>query len=89
MTSVFTPSPNSHIHCNTDIHYMTHFPLTSSCDGVDTLLVSTVTLSITVVSNMILGEGKEWQRGIKRGRGQGRGKRSMQEERKGRCEKVE
>ena len=32
---------------------------------------------------------KEWQRGIERGREEGRGKRSMQEESKGRCEKVE
>ena len=34
-----------------NIHYMTHFPLTALCDGVDALLVSTVTLSINVVSN--------------------------------------
>ena len=34
-----------------NIHYMTHFPLTALCGGVDVLLVSTVTLSINVVSN--------------------------------------
>ena len=34
-----------------NIDYMTHFPLITSCDGVDALLVSTVTLSINVVSD--------------------------------------
>ena len=38
--------------------HMTHFPLTALCDGVDALLVSTVTLSINVVSNKRVSPGE-------------------------------
>ena len=60
-----------------NIHYMTHFPLTALCDGVDALLVSTVTLSINVVSNKRVSPCEVgWMRGGGGGGGGGREKGS-------------
>ena len=76
-----------------NIHYMTHFPLTALCDGVDALLVSTVTLSINVVSNKRVspcevgggGGGGAEKREVKRDEGgEGGKKMARMEEREGR-----
>ena len=70
-----------------NIHYMTHFPLTALCDGVDALLVSTVTLSINVVSNKRVSPCEVgWMRGgaekreVKRDEGGERGKKMARRE---------
>ena len=69
-----------------NIHYMTHFPLTALCDGVDALLVSTVTLSINVVSNKRVSPcevGGAEKREVKRDEGGEGGKMARREERWG------
>ena len=75
-----------------NIHYMTHFPLTALCDGVDALLVSTVTLSINVVSNKrvspcevgwMRGGGGAEKREVKRDEGGEGGKKMARRERWG------
>ena len=67
-----------------NIHYMTHFPLTALCDGVDALLVSTVTLSINVVSNKRVSPCEVgWMRGgggREEGSEKGRGRRRREED---------
>ena len=69
-----------------NIHYMTHFPLTALCDGVDALLVSTVTLSINVVSNKRVSPCEVWwmrgaeKREVKRDKGGEGGKKMARRE---------
>ena len=97
MTSLFIkhkhPTTVTYTVCN--IHYMTHFPLTTSSNGVDALLVSTVTLSINVVSNKRLslcevgwmrvggGGGGGGRREVKRDKGGEGGKKKEGEVRRG------
>ena len=72
-----------------NIHYMTHFPLTALCDGVDALLVSTVTPSINVVSNKRIspcevgGGGGGGGGGREEGSEKGRGRRRREDGKKG------